>query len=64
MGLDVRTPIGLLLAIVGGLLVGWGLVSDPALYRRSFGVNVNLWWGAVLLGLGLAFLAATRRRRG
>jgi hypothetical protein len=49
------------LAIVGALLVAWGLASDPEVYRRSLGVNVNLVWGAALLALGV-FLALGRRR--
>jgi hypothetical protein len=45
MGLDIRWPIGLLFVIFGVLLAGFGLASDAALYQRSLGVNVSLWWG-------------------
>jgi len=62
--LDLRTPIGLLLAIIGFLLVSFGFVSDPAIYQRSLGINVNLWWGAVLLVTGLILLFAARRAAG
>lgn len=62
MGLDIRLPIGGLLACVGLLIAGYGLVSDPAIYARSAGINVNLWWGAVLLATGVGLLAASRRR--
>jgi hypothetical protein len=31
-------------------------VSDQAIYDRSLGINVNLWWGLVLLAFGLVML--------
>ena len=52
MGLDIRIPIGLLFLILGGLLVLFGLVSDSAIYQRSLGINVNLWWGLPLILFG------------
>ena len=61
MGLDIRLPIGLLFAILGALLVAYGLASDAAIYRRSLGVNVNLWWGLVLLAFGALMLVLGRR---
>jgi hypothetical protein len=54
--LDVRIPIGGMFTIVGVLLIVYGLVSDPAIYQRSLGINVNLWWGFVLLAFGLVML--------
>jgi hypothetical protein len=62
-GLDIRTPIGLMFSILGALLAGYGLVADPAIYARSLGLNVNLWWGAVLLVFGATMLALGRRGR-
>lgn len=61
MGLDVRLPIGLLFAVEGVLLTGYGLFADPAIYARSLGHNVNLVWGVVLLVFGLACLYFARR---
>ena len=61
MGLDVRLPVGLMFAIMGALLVGYGLFGDPAIYARSLGINVNLIWGSVLLGAGGIFLALAAR---
>ncbi|MBL8227904.1 MAG: hypothetical protein JNL98_05485 [Bryobacterales bacterium] len=61
MGLDIRLPIGLLLAINGLLLTGYGLMSDASLYQRSLGINVNLGWGSVLLVVGLTFLWLAKR---
>ena len=64
MNLDVRLPIGLMFTIIGVALAGYGLVSDPAIYERSLGINVNLWWGFVLLAFGLVMLRLATRRRG
>ena len=60
MKLDVRLPIGLMFAVVGVLLVVYGIVADRAIYARSLGVNVNLWWGLVLLAFGLVMLGFAR----
>ena len=56
MRLDLRLPIGLLFSIFGVILVVYGFMSDPAIYQRSLGINVNLWWGLVLLAFGLVML--------
>ena len=65
MRLDVRWPIGGMFTIIGAILVGYGLVSDRAIYARSLGINVNLGWGLALLAFGVVMLAfaylATRR---
>ena len=63
MGLDVRVPVGLMFAIMGVLLVGYGLAADPAIYARSLGINVNAIWGSVLLATGAVLLALSRARR-
>jgi hypothetical protein len=60
MGLDIRTPIGLMFALIGGILAIYGLVSDPAVYARSLGLNVNLYWGTCLAVFGLVMLALGR----
>lgn len=60
-GLDIRTPIGLMFTILGVLVTGYGLVSSKAIYARSLGINVNLWWGLVLLAFGLLFLWLSRK---
>jgi multisubunit Na+/H+ antiporter MnhG subunit len=62
--LDIRLPIGLLFLLLGALLTGYGLVSDPSLYTRSLGINVNLDWGVVLLVFGAAMLYLGRSRTG
>lgn len=57
MNLDLRLPLGLMFSLFGAALTAYGLVSDAAIYDRSLGINVNLWWGLVLLTFGLVMLA-------
>lgn len=59
--LDILFPIGLLFSILGLLITLYGLFSDPALYVRSLGININLWWGLVLLLSGLATVLLARK---
>jgi hypothetical protein len=56
--LDIRLPIGGLFTVIGVMVAGYGLatVRDHALYARSLQVNVNLWWGMVMLAFGLGLL--------
>lgn len=63
MKLDLRLPIGLMFTIIGVMLTLYGLVSDRAIYERSLGVNVNLWWGLVLVVFGLVMLGLMMRGR-
>jgi len=63
MKLDVRLPIGMMFTLLGALLVIFGLASDKAIYARSLGINVNLWWGLVLLAFGATMLAFALRSR-
>ncbi|GAC1451931.1 MAG: hypothetical protein PVS2B3_17490 [Steroidobacteraceae bacterium] len=63
MGFDIRLPLGVMFTLIGALLTGYGLLSDPATNERSLGININLWWGLALLVLAAAFLALTWRAR-
>ena len=63
MGLDIRIPIGLLFTIIGTVLVLSGLIIDSAVYQRSLGINVNLWWGLIMLVFGVAMYMFGRRGR-
>jgi multisubunit Na+/H+ antiporter MnhG subunit len=56
MGLDIRIPLGMMFTILGCLLAGFGFFSDPAIYQRSLGIDVNLWWGLALLLFGTVML--------
>jgi hypothetical protein len=56
MRLDIRIPLGLLFMVLGALLAIFGAISDPQLYQRSLNVNLNLWWGSVLVAFGVLML--------
>ena len=60
MTLDVRTPTGILFLILGGLLAGFGVTGESEIYQRSFGINVNLYWGLVMTLFGAAMVAWQR----
>jgi membrane-bound ClpP family serine protease len=65
-GLDVRLPIGGLFAVLGLVLTGYGAATagDSSHYAPSLSVNINLWWGMVMLAFGLGLLlSATFYRR-
>lgn len=60
--LDIRFPLGLLFLLLGLVLIGYGLLSDPAIYAaHSSGQNVNLVWGVVFALFGCAALWLARR---
>jgi ABC-type Fe3+-siderophore transport system permease subunit len=63
MGFDLRYLIGVLFVLFGLLLALYGLVGLSADYARSLGINVNLWWGLVMLVFGaLMFFAAYQKK--
>jgi hypothetical protein len=62
MQLDIRYPIGLLFIVIGGLLVAYGLTSNPGVYAlHSLGININLGWGAFQFAFGILMIALARR---
>ncbi len=61
MRLDVRLPIGGMFTLIGGLLAIYGLVADKAMYSRSLDININLWWGLVMLVFGVLMLVLARK---
>lgn len=61
MQLDIRLPIGLMFSVLGALLTLFGLVGDKSGLRHSLGINVNLWWGLVMLGFGIVMFLLGRR---
>jgi hypothetical protein len=63
MEFDLRRPLGAMFTLLGLLLAGYGLLSDPHAYRHTFGINVNLIWGAVLLVFGGTMSWLGRKRR-
>lgn len=56
MGLDLRLPIGALFLIIGLLLAGFGWMTA--------GVDVDRWWGLVMVAFGLGMVVLARRHRG
>ena len=68
MRLDIRIPLGLLFTVLGAVLTIFGAISDPRLYERSLNVNLNLWWGSVLVAFGalmlvLGYVGQTRAKK-
>jgi hypothetical protein len=63
MNFDLRLPLGLIFSLFGAMLTIYGLASDPAIYARSLGFNVNLDWGLVLLAFGASMLTLALRAR-
>lgn len=63
--LDLRLPIGGLFVILGVILAGYGLATggNAAMYAPSGGLNINLWWGVIMLLTGLGFLWLARADR-
>ena len=54
MGLDIRWPIGLMFTLIGALLTVFGLAKGAE--STSLGININLFWGVVLLVFGVLML--------
>ena len=67
MSFDLRFPVGMMFTVFGFILTGVGVFGGTELYRKSLGINMNLWWGLVMLlfGLGMLLLAfrATARKK-
>jgi len=61
MGIDIRLPLGSLFSLLGIILFVYGVLGDSSRYQQSLGVNVNLYWGIVLLAFGLLMLFLGRR---
>ena len=59
MSFDLRLPIGLLFAVFGVILAADGLIA----HRLVLDINVNLWWGLVMLVFGGVMLALASRSR-
>jgi membrane protein implicated in regulation of membrane protease activity len=57
--LDLRLPIGGLFTVLGVIIGGYGVATNgnAALYETSLSININLWWGLVMLVVGALMLA-------
>ena len=62
--MDIRLPLGLMFAIQGALLAGFGVATaSSTIYRQhSLGINVNLWSGLGMLVFGGLMLWLARRQ--
>lgn len=65
MGLDIKYPIGLMFTLLGIVLTIYGLatLSDPAMYQKSFQININLWSGIGMLIFGLFMLSLIKKKK-
>lgn len=63
MNFDLRLPLGLIFSFYGFVLTLYGLLSDPAIYKKSLGLNVNRDWGFLLLVFGFWMLWMAHRAR-
>lgn len=62
MSLDLRIPMGLMFSLLGIILTGFGVATNgSAIYSASLGIDVNQWWGLVLLAFGLIMFILGRR---
>ena len=67
MHLDVRLPLGFMFSIFGTLLTLLGLFGGREVYEKQpLQVNINLYWGLVLLVFGacMLLLVVRAKRRG
>jgi uncharacterized membrane-anchored protein len=58
---DLRLPLGWLFVTLGGLLVVNGFRAPSNADATSLGININLVWGAVMIGFGALCLWLARR---
>lgn len=62
MRLDIRIPIGSLFIVLGAILAVYGPFAGQQVYDdHSLGINVNLWWGLVMLVFGIFMFVMGRR---
>ncbi len=60
--LDLKLPLGGLLSFYGLILVLYGLLSGKGAYAKSLGININLFWGALILVVGAVLLVSSFRK--
>ena len=63
--LDLRLPIGGLFTALGVIIGAYGVATNgSAMYAQSESININLWWGLVMLIVGvLMFVTGMRATR-
>ena len=55
--------MGMFFTMTGTILMAFGLSTrdNTAVYVKSLGIDVNLWWGLALLVFGIVLLTLGRR---
>lgn len=61
MDLDIRWPIGLLFSAMGATLAIFGAFFTSAQKVWHFWLDLDLWWGVVMLVFGLAMIWGASR---
>lgn len=61
MDLDIRWPIGLLFSAMGAALAIFGAFFTSAQKILHFWLDLDLWWGVVMLVFGLAMIWGASR---
>jgi hypothetical protein len=63
MGFDIRLPIGLMFGVFGLLVAGYGVATngDEMYATHSLGININLWWGIIMIAFAAVMLLLARR---
>jgi hypothetical protein len=62
MNFDLRLPVGLMFTVFGAILILVGLgVFGTVDLAKTLGINMNLWWGLVMLVFGVAMLAMSQK---
>jgi hypothetical protein len=62
MTLDIRYPIGWLFSLIGALLIAEGVFGGAAPAAAADNLNINVWWGLVMLVFGGSMLVFARKR--
>ncbi|MEI6167286.1 MAG: hypothetical protein WCS52_08825 [bacterium] len=66
MTLDICWPIGIMFSLVGAMLAVFGFITRASgdMYKRSLDININLWWGLILLVFGGLMLFSAWKKSG
>lgn len=64
--MSIALTIGATIGVIGLILFLYGLFG-PADYSRSDGININLWWGLVMIVFGIlmsigGYISSRRQR--
>lgn len=58
--LNLRRLIGVLLTFYGIVIGGYGAITGPQ--AKSTPINLDLWWGILILIVGIVFLLLSTRK--